>query len=155
MSQPLSLFTVGMILGGVITIAGVAIFWNSWDQARWQPLSGTVIDSVIKRVNEHTAGEIGHREYWKVSIHYTYTVAGKTYVSNTYSSSPPKSSARNNTPPSPELERLLTEYPPGRQVNVFVAPGNPERALLVPTRTPVWLPLAAGIAVLAITAVVF
>jgi hypothetical protein len=141
-----------LVVGGIIAIAGLAIFWNSWQQTRWQRLEAIVLDSKIVREVTRTTGETGSRQTWTLALHYRYEVAGRAYTSDAYSSTPPRSDAANNLPPTPQMESLLTQYPPGAKVAVFVAPGNPERAVLVPPESAVWKPLAVGVLVMAISA---
>ncbi len=143
-----SMFFAGMIIGCAITVAGLLIFFDTWKQSSLQPVVGTVTDSKIERQNVHTSGETGHREYWKLSVSYTYTTGGKVYVSSRYSSSPPKSDAKDDTPPSQELKRLLAEYPIGRKIDVFISPSAPEKAFLNPTKSADWRILAVGILIL-------
>lgn len=142
-----------LIAGAVIAIAGWAIFWHSWDQTRWQAIEGSVIDSRIERANSHVGGMSSRQEYWTLTVHYSYNVAGKRYESSIYSSSPPSSSARAGMAPSQELQRLLANYPAGRQVTVFVAPGNAQRVVLASPSSPIWIPLAVGLAVMAAAAI--
>jgi hypothetical protein len=141
-----------LVIGGIIAIAGLAIFWNSWQQTRWQRLEATVLDSKIVREVSRTSGETGSRQSWTLTVRYRYEVAGRAYTSNAYSSTPPRSDATNNLPPTPQLESLLTQYPPGARVFVFVAPGDPDRAVLVPPGSAIWKPLAVGALVMAISA---
>lgn len=147
MSDPL--IFAGVVIGCIVTFAGLAIFYNSFEQTKWQPVPAKIIESSIERLNVHTAGEVGHREYWAFNIKYSYVVEGETYTSDHYSSSPPKSLAKNDTPPSLELKQLLDEYPSGGAITVYVAPNNPERVLVQPSRSPTWSILVIGLSILA------
>ncbi len=108
-------------------------------------------ESKIERKNVHTAGEFGSRQYWTIVVTYTYTANSKVYTSNKYSSSPPQSSSKNDTSPSPELNHLLEEYPTGRQITVFVSPNNPKRVYIKRAKYPDGRVLAGGIIILFIT----
>jgi hypothetical protein len=141
-----------LVVGGLIAVAGLAIFWNSWQQTRWQRLEGTVLESSIVREVSRATGESGSRQAWALAVRYRYEVAGQAHTSESFSSTPPRSDAANGQPPTPQLEELLRRYPAGATVAVFVSPGDPERVVLVLPASPTWMPLAGGALVLSIGA---
>lgn len=142
----------GLLIGAVIAAAGAAIFANSRGQTKWDRVDGRVLESTIARTSTRAVGEFRATQYWTLSVRYSYDVAGRSYTCDRYSSTPPRSRAEDGAPPSAELRELVAEYAPGTQIDVYVSPENPERALLQPRRSPVWLPLAIGVAVAAVSA---
>ncbi len=139
---------VGLFIGFVISAAGAAIFFNSRAQTGWQRTGGQVLESSIVRTFSRSDSSSTAAQYWSLSVRYGYEVDGRDYVSDGYSSTPPRSRAEGGASPSTELNELLARYPAGAEVDVYYAPKEPQRAVLEPQTAPVWMPLAAGLVIL-------
>jgi hypothetical protein len=111
-----------------------------------------VLESKLVKKISHSRGETGSSQSWIPSILYRYQAGGRTYTSDFYASRTPSSSAKNNRPPTPELEKIVAGFSPGARISVYIAPDNPERVVLSRPESPVWIPLAVGIGALAISA---
>jgi hypothetical protein len=146
------LASTGMIIGTIISIAGILIFFDSWQQTHFQRISGTVLESNILVQVSRAPREIGSRQSWVISVKYQYEIGGKLYTSDFYSSSPPSSAWHDsNSKPSPELESLLSQYPRGKQIDVYVSASNPNHSVLDRSVIPQWKPLFVGLFVLIIS----
>lgn len=133
-----------LIAGGAITLAGLAIFWDSLNQTRRLPVDGVILQSQIVLEGSKSS----RYPHWTLAVRYSYKVAGQSYESDVYSSNPPTYITQNNPQPPAELQNLAAQYPPNSPVKVYVAPDDPHRAILAPPTSPIWLPLAAGTVVL-------
>ena len=136
------------LLGGLLTLAGGAILWDSWRQTSWMPLPGRILESSLVKSSERSTGERAARVYWRLSLSYAYTVGGHPFVGDGYASEPPGSPAEDDRPPAPAMTELASRYPVGADVVVYVDPSRPGQALLKPARSPSWSLLAAGLSLL-------
>lgn len=145
----------GFIIGGVIALAGLLIFWNSWQQTKWVRIDAVVLESKIIKDITRSRGEASSNQSWAPYVKYSYQVEGKSYTSDFYSSTAPRSNAKNNEPPTQKVENAILQYPQGAHVNAFVFPSNPERVVLVRPESPNWKVLGVGIVVVAVSGIGF
>ncbi len=133
-----------LLIGMLISVAGGAIAWHSYDQGQWQGVDAEIISSQLGIGGSKTQ----HSGQWQLEIEYRYRLNGQNFVSDRFSSSnPPSSSARDNAAPSAQLQSLLTQYATGNRVTAYVAPNNPQRAILIrPQQTEIGI-LLLGLAV--------
>lgn len=136
------------LIGGLLTLAGGAILWDSWRQLSWMPLPGRILESSLVKMSERSTGERAARVYWRLSLRYAYVVGGHSFVGNGYASDAPGSPAADDRPPTPAMTELASRYPVGADVVVYVDPSRPGQALLKPARSPSWGLLAAGLSLL-------
>jgi hypothetical protein len=147
-----SLVLFGCILGGIITLVGLLVFWNSWQQTKWVRVDAVVLESKIIKDITRATGETSSRQSWAPYVKFTYQVEGKSYTSDSYSSSVPKSTAKNNALPTESVKNAIVQYPQGAHVSAFVSPSNPERVVLVRPESANWKVLGVGIAIVIVSA---
>ena len=108
--------------------------------ASWPTTTGTILSSGLE-ADPHDAGSV-------VEITYQYSVAGRKYTASRIAYTATSDSR-------PAKERLVSEYPAGRVVEVYYDPAHPASAALQRDPSALWLGVAAtGAAFVAIAVLV-
>lgn len=137
-----------LLLGALITLAGIAIYWDTMDQTRWIKTPGKVITSALEIKVDRTPGETGSRQKWIPVVSFSYDYEGKSYVGDRYASGPPSTPSQDGQQPSAELNAIVAQYAPGSAIEVFVNPGDPAEAVIKAYTKPSWMVLVIGLVVL-------
>lgn len=133
-----------LLIGTLISIAGGAIAWHTYEQGRWQAVDAEISSSALVIGGSKTQ----RSAQWQLEIEYRYQLNGQNFMSDRFSSSnPPSSSARDNAAPSAQLQSLLKQYAAGSRVTAYVAPNDPQRAILIRPQQPETGVLLLGLAV--------
>lgn len=128
----LSLFTLG---GLFFALLGS---WNVWEMARQLDRAvktrGTVLASAIQREDSTDTKARGRSTtYFVPVVQYRYAVFGKTFTNDqlypgAFQVRGPSDTNRNSA------ARLLREFPPGAEIDVWYLPHEPQTAFLKPVR---------------------
>jgi hypothetical protein len=143
------------IIGGIIALAGLLIFLDSWKQTKWVRVDAVVLESKIIKDITRSTRETSSNQSWAPYVKYSYQVEGKSYTSDFYSSTAPRSNAKDNTPPTQSVENAIALYPQGAHVSAFVSPSNSERVVLVRPESANWKVLGVGIIIVVISGLGF
>jgi Protein of unknown function (DUF3592) len=93
----------------------------------WSTTDGQITDiALVKRTKPAVSGTAtsATHPYWVIDVRYEYSVAGKVWIGNRLSTSPPQEPADLNRQPSEALNLYVQRYPVGTTVKVHYAPGN-------------------------------
>lgn len=114
-------FLVGMFFMGY----GLETFWLSMSARSWPTVEGTVVSSWVQEEKD-SDGDITYRPV----VEYRYTYRGKTYTSRRLWAGGGLSGSQY------WAEKVVSRYPPGKTVRVYVRPGHPDYAVLETGATP-------------------
>ncbi len=115
---------VGAIAEGVSTlIYGLTVLKGSNTSLRWRIIEGKILSS---RLIRETCQTLSLKEFTRsiAEVRYHYTIDGERYQSSRVSF--------DDRVYSNERERVLSSYPQGKLVNVYVDPAKPKQAVLEP-----------------------
>jgi hypothetical protein len=134
------LVAIGLVLVGV----ALALKAQALRQRFWRKVQGTVISAEVKLV----------RENYGPVVQYEYSVDGRSFRGTRIYSLSVTSSLRSSA------QRVISQYPIGASVEVYVDPTFPTEAVLKPGGDPSFLflmlafallPMITGVAMLAIS----
>ncbi len=122
------------MLGGIAIIAlGTPLALSRVSSRHWPRVPGRIIRSGFSPVKNSN----GAVAYYKVRIVYAYSPPSKDAFPSYFQNDP--DSADNMSDPGgnggyglAEAQRLVGQYPPGKQVTVYYDPNNPQKATLDP-----------------------
>ena len=118
-----------LICGAVTFFVGKMLYIDWQDRLQAEPVPGTVLTRALKEVND---GPVGATRPQPV-VTYRYTHAGTTYTNDDLTPFP-----RRYESPS-RVRELLSSYPPGKEVTVYVPPRRPKESFLVRKGPGVWM----------------
>lgn len=121
-----------MIFSVPIFLFAAAMLYQSFREAGYQSVNGTVNSSKIEKYRYTRAGETGGSVSWRLYVDYEYQFAGQNYNNDTVSTSFPISTTLFGRPPSKKLTFLFEKYQSGKTVKVFVNSHNPSKSVLIP-----------------------
>lgn len=127
-----------LIIGGVVALAGAAILWNSYEQLQWKPVDATISRSQLVLTGSRTQ----KTPRWKLEIEYRYSISGREFVSDFFSSSPPTSGGKE---PSKEMVSLSEKYKVGETIRIYAAETNPARSVVVRPERPLYVVFVLGL----------
>jgi hypothetical protein len=129
--------------GSFMILAGLGALgyfgWLLFQQASAAAWPTTKAEVVVSNMEVETtvSAKRGVQDFYLANVAYEYTVAGKSYTgTELWFDSEPKGSRE-------DMQALLADYPLGKQIEVYVDPHNPQRAVVLPDKN-------AGIAKIAI-----
>lgn len=125
---------VAWMLGGIaIMVIGTPLALSRLSSRHWPHVQGHVTQSGFSPVKNSRGGVA----YYKVSIIYTYSTPSKDTFPSCFQNEP--DSADNLSNPGgnggyglAKSQRLVGQYPPGKQVIVYYNPNSPQKATLNP-----------------------
>ena len=116
--------TVGAIAQGVSMLTyGLTVLKGSNTSLRWRIIEGKILSS---RLIGETCQTLSLKEFIRnvAEVRYQYTINGERYQSSRVSF--------DDRVYSNECERILSSYPQGKLLNVYVDPVEPRQAVLEP-----------------------
>jgi len=113
---------------------GVLFLYVGWSTAikgrasrSWPSVDGKITKSEIKTSRSSGSSSSGSGKSYEFIVEYEYSFKGLSYSATRYSYQITYNSARQSGP-----MRLVHQYPVGSMVKVYVDPGYPENAVLLP-----------------------
>jgi hypothetical protein len=126
------------IASGFVSLAGLAILWNTYEQLQWKPVNATISRSQLVLKRGSTTQKTPR---WALEIEYRFHVRGKEFVSHSFSSTPPTSGGKE---PSKEMLSLAEKYKVGEIIQVYASEANPNRSVVIRPEQPQFLVLLIG-----------
>jgi len=138
-----------LLYGVIVAFAGLTLLWfgthGAWEgrgSLDWEAVEAVVVASTVRA--SRVRSESGYREKLELEFRYSYQVGGRVFESE-------RISFKRRIVPSDDVRAFVRRHPVGRTVIAYHHPSQPERAVLeqgAPTLNPVWLAIAAVIALL-------
>jgi hypothetical protein len=139
-------FFGGMLVavGVVLSAVALALKARALRQRAWRKVPGTITTAEVRLI----------RENYGAVVEYSYAVDGRVFRGDRLQSLSVTSNLRGS------VERLVSQYPVGSQITVYVNPMYATESVLIPGGDPSFLifmlafallPLVAGIAMIAIS----
>lgn len=124
-SADLPLGPIFVATGGIATVAGGLIRRDKASESRaWPSVRGRVYAARVIEVQARPFEGHKYTDY-QPEIRYEFTVGGKEYAGNRYTL------LASRVPWRSDAEKIVTQYPIGREVDVYYDPSDPNRCVLV------------------------
>ena len=126
---PVLLGLVFVIVGSLLTIIAIRVYFYSQPTTKWPSVPGEVISTKVKLVNN-----LGSTFYRSV-VHYSYKIYGKEYFAyNIRRMHTPSTSYNplNDSLSRKKAEMKIEDYKQGKNVMVHYNPSNSQEAVLEP-----------------------
>jgi hypothetical protein len=124
MSFPLIFALVLLVVGTLLTVAGVLNLSGQKAATKWPSVEGVILESKVV-TEERQMEKLKKVDAYRAAISYRYSINGKDYLSKQVQHDPETKTY------SAFADNLVKTFPVGKKVPVFYNPDNPSEAVLL------------------------
>ncbi|MEA3639659.1 MAG: DUF3592 domain-containing protein [Lamprobacter sp.] len=136
-------------LGALFSVFGIYFLFVASETLSWSSAPGTVVKTEVNTqysLKKGSRATSDVRVYYNLLVHYTYAVAGRSYVSTRYSYGDGESASRRFRERADAEAEAASRFPGGAAVTVHYDPNNPAEAVLkAGWNWGAWAPLLIGL----------